>query len=395
MWFWKRRNSIRKINKSSIGIVLCIHISDNSNWHIVQEDFVKPLANEIKGQDKDKLFDILILPPHITSRYTSMEEADPLLTKTGARALIFGFVRKREKRFIIDLTCSVRHKLLQEEAKTRFQNDISAAWVRRFNLDNQEHRIEPFEISSAITSICAKYVLALSLYASQDFVNSEIIFSSLRAQLKATSGEELPPIRTIRLGTSKNLNFICLLQAQHYLRLWHQTGELTNIEIMERILAKTFGAFKRNGHYLTLVSIANILLKSDFRSAKSNLQKIKKNNRNTVWHLNIAFINACEGNENGVIDNYEIAKNRFHTEDNETTFELISELEEFIERYRVTAEDNPLFYFMLAYLNSYFKGDKVKASADSSAFIQHRKSTLYPKAKNLLYSLPDIKEQST
>lgn len=370
IWFstWFIKNRLKKVKKNKIGILICIHSKDSEVDERVREDFVLSLKNSLDENNVNNFYDILVTPYHIASRYEHGKDALVLLNKTKRHFLLFGLVRKRNHNHVLDLTAYVRHLELTNESNNRFKSDISAAWISRYKLRGADETFELFELSSEVVSLCSRYIIALAAFASLDLTTAELLFVNVKNAISKNKYPNLPAIRTIRKNLTNKLNTIYFIQAQRYLLVWNETNDNHNISIMNEILGKVFGVYKRNGEYLTLKAISEVVLNSNYYRAKRYLSAIKKEYRDAIWYLNSGFLESCLNNEHSALDNYNAAiKINTQTED-PLSLEKISEFEDFICWY-MKKGNNPHLQYLLGVLNEHFKGDLVQAVKDYTHFL--------------------------
>ncbi len=391
---WLAKNKIGKTKKNKLGIIICVYSNDPQTDEKVREDFVSSLEKSLTKNNIGNFSDIKVIPYHIALRYNSPDKSQKLLYKTRAEFIIHGIVRKRDKKHVMDLTANVLHTPLNDESSKRFQYDISAAWAHRYSINSEEHIIEGFEKSSEITSICSKYIIALAAFASYNFNNAEVLFIKVREEIdyiKLPDANSKIIIRTIKQNTKKRLNQIYILQMQLYLELWSETHDTHNISIMNEISNKLFGAYERNGQVLTYKAIIEVILTNKFNKALNFLYKIKKKHRDSVWHLNVGFLNASLGKEKDSINLYQKAIDINKTSPLPLQLEKIAEFENFICWYMKENDSPPFLFYLLGILNEYFKGDEVQAINDYNDFLKNNtKGDLNQLVKIVTNKLKDL-----
>jgi len=371
--FWIYKNKIPKTNKNKIGILLCIHSDERDVDDRVREDFINSLCDSLISNDTHQLSDVLILPYHIASKYKSFDTAKDLIFKSNSLYLLYGTVRKRKNRHIMDLTARVRHLKLSDDNTRRFSHDISSAWIKRFKLENADEEFELFENASNMVSICSRYIIGLAALASRDLMTSEALLVSVRTEISSNKYSDIKTIDNIRKSIFHKLNGIYFLQIQEYLALWEQTREINNISIASDLLNKVYGIYRRNGEYLTYKAIIEVLLKKDYSSALKHLIKIKKKYRDSLWHLNAGFLEACINNEKNSVSYYETAIKLNDNATSPLSLEKIAQFESFIFWYLSENQNYIFLNYLLGVLNECFKGDYERAINDYQEFINTNK----------------------
>jgi len=375
---WIYNNRIPKFKNDKIGILLCVHSLDSELDKTVREDFINSLRDSLMRNDQENYFDIKVVPYHIASRYDNDKDAIPLLNSTKGRFLLFGTVKKRGVRHILNLVAHVRHTPLTDESSKKFRNDISSAWISKYKLENADEVYELHEITSELVSLCSRYIIAMAAFASQLFSLSEILFSNVRKDLIGASYPNHTSIKTIKVGTTEKLNTIVGLQSNTHYKLWKETKDPQHISILDEVLNKSIGAYKRNGEYLTYKAIVEVVLNSDYISAKKNLMKIKSKFRDVAWHINVGFLDACLKNEVGSMNHYDSAVKINRNVDKEINLEKIAEFEDFLYWYTQKHDSHEFLYYLLGVLNEEFKGDLIKAKEDYDAFLKSNSISAYP-----------------
>lgn len=380
---WIHKNRIQKVIKGKVGILICIHSKDIEVDERVREDFILGVKKSLDANNINNFADIIVVPYQIASRYGNVNDASKLLYKSKGLYLLFGIVKQRENRHVLDLTAYVRYRELTEESNERFKKDISSAWVPRYILENAENNFELFEISSEIVSLCSRYIIALSALASLDYTVSEVLLVNVRKSIKEQKYPDVPAIIVMRKNITDYLNTIYLTQALEYLSVWNETEDKNNLIILNEILSKVYGKYRRGAGFLTFNAIIEVVLKNNFSNARKSLKKIKKKYRNAVWFLNIGFLDACEEDENSALKNYKCAVELNNSTEPALSLDKIAEFENFSCWFLRENQHNPLPQFLLGVLNENFKGDLVTAVKDYRIFLNHPETKKFNASSNI------------
>jgi hypothetical protein len=375
---WLYNNKIPRFEKGKIGILVCIHSLDPELDKTVREDFINSLRESLMRHDQERYFDIRVVPYHVASRYETYKDVIPLLKRVKGRFLLFGTVKKRGKRHILDLVAHVRHTPLTDDSSKKFKDDISSAWISKYKLENADEVYELHEITSELVSLSSRYIIALAAFASQLFSLSEILFSNVRKDLISVSYPNHASIKTIKVGTTEKLNIIVAIQSNTHYKLWKETKDAQHISILDQVLNKSIGVYKRNGEYLTYKAIVEVVLNSDYTSAKKYLMKIKLKYRDVAWHINLGFLDACLVNEVGSINHYSSAVKINNKLDKEINLEKIAEFEDFLYWYTQQSVKHEFLYYLLGVLNEDFKGDIIRAKEDYDTYLKSDSVSTYP-----------------
>lgn len=127
--------------------------------------------------------------------------------------------------------------------------------------------------------------------------------------------------------------------------------------------------------YYFLSAIHHFLNDRNITAALSSLKAVK--NSGGIWNLNVAFLNAYNGNLKSATRNYKSAAAK------EVELDIILQVEDFLCRILECEPNKYQLHFCLGLFNAHIKGDKLRAIEDFKSFIGNGDPTEFANEREL------------
>lgn len=169
---------------------------------------------------------------------------------------------------------------------------------------------------------------------------------------------------------------IYLVKAQIFMNTWRKTKDENALEQVSLNLAKITPPLDEYYDVLILRSIIEFLNGRRIKEAIGYIKKCKKYD-DPIWHFNLAFLWAYEGNLQKCIRQYRICSNY------EIAPVTLTQVEEFMVWILEQEPDKYQYHYCLGFFNWKIKGDRYRAVKDFENFLNHCKDDEYLKEKEL------------
>jgi tetratricopeptide (TPR) repeat protein len=364
VWVWHGR--VPRAPNDKIGVAIAIRCDeDEAVQKTVRSDFVNALKKQINDSPSREQFVVYTMPDHITENVQDAKGAFWLKEKSGCRFIFFGQVRKRQivttDRYFIDLDGLVAHNPLRGEAQQQLEREFSELAPRRVNFEVGIGLLG-FEFTSKWAHVVSKYVIGLAMAYSGLFDQAEPLL--LEAEdLARRIPNPLPAYEKIRTRAPRVRAQIHLAKAELAYRRWRETRSESDLAHVQSE-ANQAEQVENKPALLTLQAILAFASNRNCGEARRLLNEIPGDLRNALWHFNMGFLRAYEGNLK--------AANQLFRRGAQLPLPAhqISELEEFMVWALTEEPDRFHLHYFLGHLNRTLKGDAETAIRDFEAFLQ-------------------------
>jgi tetratricopeptide (TPR) repeat protein len=311
---------------------------------------------------------------------------------TRAHFLLYGRVRVRDvdhkAHHFIELDGIVAHKLVSDAVRKRLAAEFTELLPRRVSFST-ENDLLAFTFTSEWTELVAKYIIGIAAEVSGDLGYAERLFQDVAQRLGADR-REFPIFEKLRQRIPIRLFEIYEARASYAYEVWESTHDSTQVKLMGELLPRIdYDRFKRPS-VLFLSAIQRFLEDRDIAGALQSLQKCEKQDRNSIWHLNSAFLHAYKGDLKTAIRHYRHAVNL------PLPPETLAKIEEFVEYIARTEPQKHQLYYCLGFYNWKIKGDLEQAASDFRRFLAAGSANQFSKERELAETwLSDIETELT
>lgn len=375
---WVISNRLPKTAKGKVGFVVCLQCSNEEENKRIREDFVTTLRDLLKQGASGRAFDFIEIPQHIAETITDLDAASTLKYKTNAHFLIYGRVRFRtldgKDYHIIDLNGVVAHRPLPIEVSKNLANEFSELFPRNIRIQT-ENDLLSFNFTSDWTECVAKYIIGIASVSSGDLDFAEKLFKDVQQKLNNLPSEfqvfaklrERLPIRFSEIYQARAISF---------LNLWRKALVPDDLDQFVINTNKIPADLPQDYGVLLLRGFEAFLNGRDTAKAINFMKKCKQYD-DVIWHFNLAFLNAYEGNLAKTIQYYRTCCNY------DITPKTIEEVEEFMVWMLEAEPDKYQFHYCLGFFNWKIKEDLQRALTDFEEFLAVATDDTYGKEKTL------------
>lgn len=376
---WRFTRSIPKTKKKKVGFVISITCDDEDEAKKIRQDFIFTLQRLIKEGKTGTTFQFIEAPSYISETIVDIEDAQKLRIHARAHFLLFGRVRVREldkkMHHYIELDGVVAHKPIPEDISNEISKEFAELLPRKVAIPT-ENDLLAFQFASEWAEVVAKYIIGIAAAVSGDLPYAEQLFEN--ALSKAQKSEhEFPVFEKLRERLPLRLFEIYEARARNSYEKWVATKDQHEIENIGSMIAKIDFSRYKNISIMHLKSIYHFLTDRNVTMAKECLNEIGKKNRNSAWHLNMAFLDAYETDLKSSIRHYRRAITM------PVQFELIYKVEDFIYYIATLENDKYQLYYCLGFYNWKIKGDYLQAIKDLETFLESGNAEEYPTEREL------------
>jgi len=370
LWFINRKPP--KTKKNKIGFVVSIRCSNEDEGNRIHEDFIMTLQNLIKNGPLGNIFHFIEIKQHIAEKIINREKAEELQKITRSHFVIFGRVRFRQKKYILELEGIVSHGPIKTIIQAKFTNEFNELFPKQIEI-SEENELLKFEIASQETEHVAKYIMGIAAFLTYDLVTSEILFTDIKLKLSSVDTNSSALKKIIERLPFRFFD-IYLTKADFYINRWRESKDpsyisalLDNLDKIDKKIEddcryskkKTAAQYK----FLLLKSVAVFLSERDILKAISYIKSCESITNHETWHFNLAFLEAYRGDLKKAIRQYRKCQ-EFVKIDPQT----VNQVEDFICWVLEEEPERYQFHFCLGFINRYIKEDKILALKDFEKF---------------------------
>lgn len=370
IWLYSR--SYPKTKKNKIGFVVSISCEDDQSHNKIRDDFVITLRKLVTAGNSGKHFQFIEIPRHISSTIIDYDNAKKLIKNTKAHFALYGRCRTRQinssDHNFIELDGVVAHGPIPKPIKDQLSSEFTELLPRKLAIC-KENDIFAFELTSEWTDLVAKYIIAIASAISGDLNYAELLFNEVRVKL-SNSKNNIPAYIKLKERLPVRLAEIYEAKAAYCFNKWFSTRDELLIDQLNHEISKIeLKNISINANYFK--AIGQFLKNRDVNTSIKTVKSCPKSNRDAVWHLNLAFLEAYKGNLNKSLQHYRNSI-KFNL-----SVETLSQIEGFISNILEIEPDKVQLYFCLGYINWKIKGDNIRAIKDYSQFIELADNTTF------------------
>ncbi len=361
---WYQTNKLPQTPKDKVGFVVCISSSNEKEKQKIREDFIISLRSLIKNGSEGKTFHFIEIPQHVAEEITDKDKALELKNKTKSHFVIFGRVRFRKidgkDCYHLNLEGVVGHKPIADAVSLQISKEFSELFPRKVTIPTDNDLLS-FTFTSEWTEFVAKYIIGIAAFCSGDLNYAEKLYTDLQKRISLTN-DSFPVFVKLKERLPFRLTEIYLTRALSLLDNWmkNQDGEL--LALFTYNLNKIGTESENNYSVLILRSIEAFLNGRRINESKVFIRKCKKVN-DVIWHFNLAFLEAYNGNLQKAIQQYRKC----------TKFPIypktLSQIEDFLCWIAKEESTRYQYHYCLGFFNWKIKGDKIQAIKDFKHFL--------------------------
>jgi|GEM_PF-1899322 len=389
-FFWLISKRIPKSRKDKVGFAVCIYCGSREEAERVQDDLVIPLHQLIKSGQSGKSFDFIEIHQHIAKAVIDIDDALNLQRKCRAHFLIYGRVKVRnvngKPAHIIDVEGLVSHKPLPQAISNQLASEFTELFLRN-GIIPVEHDIFSFHFASQWAATVAKYIIGIASALSGDMDYAEKLFQDVYqtvvSHLAATSNRSAVPVYK-KLQERVPLRISELYEVRAYLahKEWVKTHDERYVDEMIAMLEHVHELKRKTSPFLIQRAICAFLKYRDVRTAKDCLREIKDQD-NSIWHYNIALLEAYEGRLKNSIRHYRMAIEATRSTQQDLEADILFQVEDFIFWLLEHEPHKYQLHFCLGFFYWKSKGDHILALHHFKKFIELRRENQFAKEFDL------------
>ena len=275
---------------------------------------------------------------------------------------------------IIDLDGIVAHKPIAKEISNLIAKEFGELFPRRLHIPT-ENDLLSFNFTSDWTECVAKYIIGLASACSSDINYAEQLYKDVENKLEGIK-TDFPVFAKLKERLPIRFSEIYIARSTHYLNSWRNNNDREALSNFYHNIDKISDKLAESYDVLLLRSIESFL---NGRRIEDAIGYIKKCNRfdDPVWHFNLAFLRAYEGNLKKSIRQYRICANY------DVAPKTLSEVEDFMVWILEEEPDKYQYYYCLGFFNWKIKGDLQQSVHDFEEFLKHKKDGEFDQEKTL------------
>ncbi|SEF48937.1 hypothetical protein SAMN05216403_102131 [Nitrosospira multiformis ATCC 25196] len=377
VWGWMRRPP--RTSKHKIGFLVSISCADDTTSQQLQEDFIRPLRQLMKSGKTGYAFQFINLPQFLAREVEDVEQAEAMRIRTRANFMLYGNVRKRliggKSTHVIHLEGIVLYRSISELVNRDLATEFTELLPRRIHISG-ENDILAFQFTSEWTEIVVRYVLGIAFGLSGELDYSESLLNDSLQQL-ANKNQDFPIYRKLKERIPLRLSEICQARINWLYMEWMKTRVLDIWDDIEIRLKEVHPAHQNSPDMIYCEAMLHIVKYRDSRLPLTKMKKIGKDG-DAVWHLNMAFLYAYNGNLRNAARHYnQAALIEIHPE-------TIAQVESFMVWIIEQDPKQKHLFYCLGFFNWKIKGDEVQARKDFESFLELPLSEVFSKEKQLV-----------
>ncbi len=378
IWWYSKK--VRKTKKDKVGFALSLWCDDENEAKKVREDFILTLRRLIKSGKTGRSFQFLEIPSHIAEAVIDQDDAQRLKVETRCHFLIYGRIRLRElnhsQHYFLELDGLVAHKPISQHASKELAKQFSELLPRKVTIA-KENDLLAFQFTSDWAEVVARYIIGIAVAVSGDLEYAGQLYRDALSKVNQVATDfpvfsklkERIPIRLFELDEAR---------AQRSYEIWATNHDPKTIDNLHDTLDEI-----RRDHsvetpaLLTLNAVCAFLSLRDTKEALQFLNRIGTQDRDAVWHFNIGFLKAYDGDLRSGIRHYRKARAfDIHPD-------LAAKIEDFICFVLDEDQDKSQLHYCLGFFNWKIKGDYVQAVNDFQRFLELSGASMFVQEKKL------------
>lgn len=363
---WLLCQSPARTPKNKIGFLICISTSDDDEAKKLYEDFIHPLQALIKEGRTGNFFSVLIMPQHIARSIQDVEQAEALRIKCHAHFMVFGHARVRningQDTHVLDLEGFVAHRPIPDAIANNLQQEFSELMPRKLRL-SKENDLLTFQFTSEWTNVVSQYIIGIVLSLSGDWDRAELLFLQAKRNL-LNKNTKFPIYTKLKERIPDRISDIFMARADFAFKRWASTRQTDALIDAEQIMRNLSAQHKESPHALYLSAICQFALHENVIGAIDLIKKIKDRDQ-AIWHLNIAFLLAYQGQLRNALRHYRLSLSY------EIEPDTIAQVEDFIIWVLEHHPEKYQLHYCLGFFNWKIKGDPLQAKIDFDHFLSN------------------------
>lgn len=378
LWAYSRRTP--RARPDRVGFGIAVVPGDSAEERRFAKDFVLELSELIRRGRAGQTFQVIELPPHVTSglELADIEAAERLRQRARCSFLLIGQVRVRphqgKTHLVLDLRGIVAHQPLTPEVQKRFAAEFSELLPRRIAIPTDDHLLA-FAFTSEWTSAVAKYIIGIAAALSGDLDYAEALFGAVQGEIGGRA-PETPVHEKLQARLPERLAEIHEARANAAYRAWLATRDPRHLNAVTENLSKIDPALMHQRRLTTLRAISAFLTERAVDRALGYLNELRAE-PDGPWYLNMAFLFAYKGNLKRAAQLYRQAAML------ELPPDVPAQIEEFQTWVLGEEPGKVQLHYSLGLLNRDIKGDIQRASEEFRLFVDSPGSVPFPKEREL------------
>lgn len=290
LWLIARR--VPKCPEGRVGFLIAISVEDEKTQRIFQRDFVDNLEGLLRSGELAGRVWVGVVPQHQLLRPLQQDQAVALRIKTRSSFVLHGQVRTRKEGILkhyIDLSGVVGHAETADHNKKNLTGEFSELLPRRI-IAEEGSELPTFELTSALSSLVAKYIAGIAAYLSGLLDHAQQLYNDAETLAKRAAGAH-PIAQKIldRLPTRRSE--LVITRARALYESWVDTRANSLLVAMDAELNKAPERAHELGEWKTLKAISLVASSGDDLSQIERLVE-KLPDADPVTHMNKAFFDV-------------------------------------------------------------------------------------------------------
>jgi hypothetical protein len=237
---WFVTNRVPRSPRGTVGIVVAISTEAQVYARQLRSDFIESLRSLVASHQGPTSFALVAYDQDLARRVQEEAAAEKYLRRSRGRLILFGTARTRQvsgrQQHVIDLKGCVLHKPIPREASKRFGAEMSRILPPRIIFD-QENDVFSFQLTSEITNVAARYIMAMAALLSHELDYAEQLFLEVH-QLSETDLRRFPTVAVIRQLLPQRLSRLYTLRVAPVLDSYFLRRDTDDLVRAEQVLEK-------------------------------------------------------------------------------------------------------------------------------------------------------------
>ncbi len=376
VWAYSRRPPRARRNR--VGFLVSLCCADDAESKRVREDFVFPLRQLIKSGHTGHLFHFIELPERIAKTIEDVDDAMEMRRKCRAHFMLWGRVRLRvlngREHHVIDLEGGVAHKAVPDEVRHRLSQEFGELMPRHVSIST-ENDLLSFQFTSEWADTVARYVIGIAAAVSGDFDYAQALYSESLQRVNSKPGS-FPIFLKLKERIPIRISELYETRASSAYLTWASNHTQPPVDFLGAALSQIAPSRLTRPDIVNLRAI-HAFLKDRDTSEGIKFLKTANAQDSSIWHYNLAFLHAYQGNLRTAAMHY---RKGARLVVNPTQ---LAQVEEFICWVLREEPANYQLAFCLGLLNWKAKGDHQQALADFRDFVSHGRPDEFRREKTL------------
>ena len=282
--------------KNELRLALAIYCDKEDQREEIEEDFLKELGKILQAGDLGKRVTIIKISSGESASLQSDADILSLSERKRAHLLLYGRIRTRDESggqvHTIELRAVVRHAKLNQQAQISFAKDISEVFPSETIRIPKSDQLPHFKITAEWVGFSSRYIISLAAASVGDLDYAEKILADAE-RLLARLPEGVRKQRSLEERLRARMFEVAVLQSHRSHLLWRRDRDILHAEaIKERLeFARTKGRISPPHWHMMAQAI--FITDRDVKRARDIISRAQFDH--PVFHLNVAFISAADG----------------------------------------------------------------------------------------------------